>query len=39
MDAGVDSNNTRRYMNVSGLSKELGPDLCSALPETLLHQL
>ena len=32
MDAGVDGNNTRRYVDVTGLSKELGPDLCSALP-------
>jgi len=32
MDVGVDGNNTRHYVNVSGLSKELGPDLCSALP-------
>jgi len=32
MDAGVDGNNTRHYVNVSVLSKELGPDLCSALP-------
>jgi len=32
MDAGVDSNNTRCYVNVSGLSEELGLDLCSALP-------
>jgi len=32
MDAGVDGNNTRRYVNVSGLSKELVPDLCSRLP-------
>ena len=32
MDAGVDGNNTRHYVNVSGLSKELGRDLCSPLP-------
>ena len=35
MDAGVDGNNTRRYVDVTGLSKELGPDLCSALPGIL----
>jgi len=34
MDAGVDGNNTRHYVNVSILSKELGPDLCTALPGT-----
>ena len=32
MDAGVDGNNTRHYVNVSSLSKELGPDVCIALP-------
>jgi len=32
MDADVDGNNTRHYVYVSVLSKELGPDLCSALP-------
>jgi len=32
MDAGVDGNNTRHDVNVSILSKELGPDLCTALP-------
>ena len=32
MDVGVDGNNTKRYVNVTSLSKELGPDLCSALP-------
>jgi len=30
MDAGVDGNNTRHYVNISGLSKELG--LICALP-------
>ena len=39
MDAVVDGNNTRHYVNVSGLSKELCPDLCSTLPETLLHRM
>jgi len=39
MDASADGNNTRHYVNVSGLSKELCPDICSALPETLLHRV
>ena len=32
MDAGVDGNNTRHYVDVTGLSKELDPDMFCALP-------
>ncbi len=31
MDAGLSGNNTRRYVDISGLASELGPLLCEAL--------
>jgi len=31
MDIGVSYNNARRYLDVSGLAKVMGPDVCAAL--------
>ena len=32
LDVGINSNNTRRYINITELDKNLGSDMCKALP-------